>query len=166
MDNGALNPSGLLIGIAFAFTGKPFRFNNVCICLSILGLCVCMCTLLWVNSCVCLFMSSSEWFPSESAFYSRIPPGWVWLFDRTAPWWPPVSSLMSIVSNRWSIRALRTIGIRLFVCTFLILLVKKLYLDQDYYFFFSLWGNWIINTIFLGYEISSLRCIVNVKTDS
>lgn len=44
----------------------------------------------WSCLCECtFFMSSSELFPSESAFYSRISPGWVWLFDRTAPWRPP-----------------------------------------------------------------------------
>lgn len=86
LDNGPLSPLGLVIVIASALIGKQFIFSNVCLYWG------CVCELVWVNACVCLFMSVSEWFPSESAFYSRIPPGWVWLFDRTAPWRPAVSS--------------------------------------------------------------------------
>lgn len=79
LDNGLFSPLVLVIVIASAFTGKRCKFNNVCLFVHIGAVCVC------VSKRLCVpFMSSSEWFLSESAFYSRISPGWVWLFDRMA----------------------------------------------------------------------------------
>lgn len=89
LDNGPLNPRGPAIAIASEFIGKQLEFKNVCLFGCTVAVCVCEreMELMWVDACVCgfFFMSSFEWFPSEGAFYSWIPPGWVWLFDWTAP---------------------------------------------------------------------------------
>lgn len=108
LDNGPLNPRGPAIAIASEFIGKQLEFKNACLFGWTVAVCEREKELMWVDACVCgFFMSSFEWFPSEGVFYSWIPPGWVWLFDWTAPRRPLSPSLMRIMSNRWSHRARR-----------------------------------------------------------